>query len=330
MKPVDILMICIDSTAGVMNGLCDAINKYTPYHARFVRVKDNWLGYPADLTFQDDKDKLPEILKEVQVIHWNIHSQKNYEKWFKFKEHDLSDKIHVRHFHGTTLRRSGNLEQNNDYKKVFVSTPDLLQYCKNINNAAWLPNPIYIPYDIKTSFPELMTILHMPSTGNRYSKYQDIIKNLDFYPTDYPPQSIVKGTDIFHKAMWDLRKEHAPITHKIPGHVTFEESLKLKGNCSIYFDMLWSGLYGCSAIESMYLKKPVMCRISKDTETKMKDLWLDEELPFLNVGYKDLKNDILKYINIDVEQVGKESYEWVTKAHSPEKIAKFYCEEVGL
>jgi hypothetical protein len=324
--PVDILMVCVDSTAGVMNGLCEAINQHTPYHARFIRARDNWLQYPADLTFSEDKDQLPRILSEVKVLHWNIFSQNHFNSYYPFNRRGLSDKTHVRHFHGTLLRRTGKIDRHN-YHTVFVSTPDLLHYCPT---ATWLPNPIYVPYENDISYPDEFTILHMPATSTKYAKYKRLIQDPEFYPSDYPEDKVVKGTDLLRDAVKAIQNDGEAIALDQGRHVPFKAALNLKAGCSVFFDQLWSGVYGCSAIEGMYMRKPVMCRISKDTEAKMKDLWLDEELPFLNVGYKDLKADIKKHMGIDVKAVGDQSHDWVVKAHSPERIAKRYIEEVGL
>lgn len=324
-EDTDILLVCRENTAGVMSSLTDSINRYTDYKARFIQLNDTWLQYPKDLQFGKDNDKLPALLKSASAIHWNIFSP----AWFSLKVFDfrpyLQGKIQTRHFHGTVLRERGKLpKEDNKYKRIFVSTPDLLNY---VDNAIYLPNPIYIPFKVKTAFPNTKCVLHMPTKDITIGEYSSIIKNSALYPTDYPKDSHLRGTDIFVKAMKRIIEEGYSVNYGIVKYVPFKKSIEFKAICSMQYGQMYLGIYGVGDIEAMALGKPVITRISEEARRYYIE-WAGEEPPILLIEPKTFKADMQKYLGLDEKEVGKEVKKWVEKANSPREIAKRFVEEV--
>lgn len=324
MEDIDILLVCRENTAGVMSSLTESINKHTGYKARFIQLNDTWLQYPKDLEFGKDEEILPSLLKSASAIHWNIFSP----AWFSLKVYDfrpyLRGKIQTRHFHGSVLRQRGKIpREDNKYKRIFVATPDLLNY---VDNAIYLPNAIYIPFEVKTTFPDTKCVLHMPVKDITIGKYASIIKNSEIYPTDYQKDSQLKGTDIFVKAMKEITETDSA-KYQIVRYVPFKISVGLKAICSMLYGQMYLGTYGVSEIEAMALGKPVITRISEDARKHYIE-WAGEEPPILSIEPKTFKEDMLNYLKLNEKEVGKETKKWVEKANSPREIAKRFVEEV--
>ena len=319
-------MLCQDSTAGVMNGLCEAINKHTMYSADFIQLRKNWLEYPAsrDLHDVETQEWLHDTIKDVMVLHWNIFDWNIYLHWFDFRPY-MKDKIEVKHFHGTMLRRSGKAELGR-FKKTFVSTPDLLRYNEKYT---LLPNPSYIPYDYEATMPEDHTwITHLPTQYVPYAKYMGLISHSEWYPQGWPPLADCKGTDIFKETMKDLSERFDWLKWTVPGKMTFRESIQYKSKITGYFSNLWAGNPGVNALESMQMKKAIYANISPYARMQYEDR-MGEAPPLLQVERKTFHHDMKDHLRYaDHVETGQELYKWVNKYHGQKEVAKFYVEEV--
>jgi len=321
----DIVIFCVDSTAGVVNGLTEAVNKYTKYSCRFVRAKENWLNYPGDISI-DDTDAVKEALTDCQAVHFNIYDHNAYNRMLNF---DLTpfiyDKILTRHFHGSIVRRNDKLFKDSRYKKYFVSTPDLKQYCPE---AVYLPNPIYLPEIHRIRYPDNWQIMHMPTNMYPVRRYLRSIKHPEFYPTDYPLDSCIKGTDLFIKAVEDLRDEGVDIEYVRPPKMPHAESIKWKAdNCSAVFDQLYCGVYGMNSIEAMSMGKLAITRISDYALREMRN-WDSEPVVIYNVDHTNINDKLRELTRESPKRMGKLAYDWAWKFHSPKRIAQRFVKEL--
>lgn len=328
-EETDILIICDKNTAGIPKFLSESINRYTNYKCRWVQNSNTMSMHKEDLTF--NSENFIKLLKSAKAIHWDIHGYSYYKKRniFDFSNY-LSGKIQTKHYHGSELRNHGTLKQYSPMgpiedkfiRGVFVATPDLLWYRPD---AFLLPNPMDAP-DIETSFPEIKSVVHTPTAFVSIRDYTAVMNNVGLYPF-FPGDCDVKGTKLIRSSLDKIIADGYKVNYSIQSNLTWEQCLLLKSKCSYYIDQLWVGTYGLNAIEAMYLKKPVMCRIDKRFIPYFNQ-WLEEELPFLNIDLGTLENDILSNLKIDEVELGKRSYEWVRKYHDPKRIAKTFVEIV--
>lgn len=329
---IDILMVCIENTAGVFTALCDSINKYTPYKARFVEYRNTYLDYGHDLLLStgDRNAKLAELnalARNCKVIHWNQIQWNERATVFKginfsFAPY-LNNKTHTCHHHGTILReRSHN---PHGFKKIFLTTPDLLYYSPE---GVFMPIPMNIKYDIKTTFPTTKLILHCPAMTTRtIAQYCKMIRYASlYYPKDYPPNYSLKCTEMFNKAMASIKNKQ-PVDYKVISGMDNTALMRIKAASSMYLNEIFFGCYGVNVIESMGLGKPVLGRIDEHSKTIFK-VWNNDDCPVLQIEYKTLEEDITRHLKCDEVEVGKVSRKWIKKMHDPRRLAKFFVEQV--
>lgn len=141
---------------------------------------------------------------------------------------------------------------------------------------------------------------------------------VDYKFGHFPSNPDVKGTDTIIKAFKDVG---VPLTYSID-KVGYEEQLtrmqKAQVIVELFNPMLGSNIYGSfgmTALEAASYRKVVLTQNITGQELYAKT-YGECELVICNT-YNDLKNNILKYNNIDVYEKANATYLWWQSKHSP-------------
>lgn len=329
---IDVLILCRQNTAGVVSGIVDGINKNTDVRARFIQFEKMAYNYPIDTFWNEDIERTKAMIRGANHIHVNSLHPHEFSEWMDIRNLIVGKPL-SKHYHGFDLRSIGKTPIDNVYRNVFVSTPDLTLYHPTFE---YMPNPIFMPDEwldgVESEFPTKTKILHNPSSTMKIKDYVPKIVNLGQYPI-YNIDDSVKDTGTFNTIMESISKD-VPVEYQSLEKLTLKESIAAKSKCTFYFDQMWLGYYGVSAIESMALGKPAMCRLSDATISDMR-CWADAigceiPIPLVKLSYKNLRQNILSAIKLDAREVGEESRAWVNEFHSPKTIAQIFLEKLGV
>lgn len=152
---MNILFLSVGDSGGNCYFHSEAINCYTPYQARAIRLMQTYLSYPHDL-LKPDNGTIAQLIEQANVIH--IRDRINGFVIPGAKKRLIT-------FSGMSYRRRARAlidDYANLGYKACVSTPDLIAYDKR---ATWIPNcrEIMIPDDKHDRF----TVCHAPTFRNR-------------------------------------------------------------------------------------------------------------------------------------------------------------------
>jgi len=208
------------------------------------------------------------------------------------------------HYHGSELR--GN-RQNSFYfinERIFVSTPDLLDYSDNVGGRELIhiPNPVCmerIPArGVHAPFKELeeglLRVAHMPSVRS------------------------VKGTVNVERAVSDLEKEGSRIELDIIEGLTHENAMKRLEKAHICIDWMSPDyrIHGVVSVEAMARGIPVICNIDRSL--------YPEEIPIIPSGPSRLKKVLQGILDgrADMTSLSDRSMEYARKYHEPLSVAR--------
>lgn len=266
------------------------------------------MGHTADVFVFDDltKDRFGGI-----KVNYNSFIEKNlfyiklkfYDIWhyhypygslFSYLKKHHKKKIFLKHYHGSDLRDSGNL----DTDFCLVATPDLLKYAPN---AKWLPNPIDIDelkvFNDLSNLPrenEIPLISHYPYYINR-------------------PE-----TDYFSSALHDVETRRiASVTRII--NFNHKETLERIANSDIVLGKIMPdvGWFGKFELEGMALGKPVLAYVSDE-------LYEIYKPPIFRTTKETFKKDLLYLIDNPSERkrLSLEGKQYIKKNHDSEIVIK--------
>ena len=253
--------------------------------------------------------KTVKIAREYDIIH--IHSGINWKRLDYIAIKKLLRKPMVVHYHGSDVRVGGSdakLGYGRAYPSFadskFIVTPDLYKWVPDAN---LLLNPIALrPID----FPppgEVLTVIHMPT------------------------QRLKKGTELILKAIEELQDELEFNFILVEG-VPHAEAMKQLRKAHILIDQIVAvadteilGLIGMTSLEAMSLGKVAISHIDSEMLTYYNDI------PVVNVAVskdslKKALRPLIKDYNL-CKGIGKKSWEYVRKEHSPISVAK-KCEAI--
>ncbi|MCZ7355866.1 MAG: glycosyltransferase family 4 protein [Candidatus Methanoperedens sp.] len=203
----------------------------------------------------------------------------------------------VIHHHGSDIRYTGEkLIYSKFADKIFVSTPDLLEWSPC---AIWIPNPIsldsfhYVGVENKVK-SENINIVHAPSNRAK------------------------KGTEYILKAINKLKNEGYKINLILVENMPHNKAIEYYKKADIVIDQLLIGWYGLFAVECMALGKPVCVYIRDDLESYM---------PF-NPIINTSSTNIAENLRILIEdgrlrkEVGDKGRKYVEEMHDAKEVAK--------
>jgi hypothetical protein len=195
-------------------------------------------GKKIDYKFPISKWMFFNSLKKYDIWHYHYP----YGKLKVELEKRKRGRVLIKHYHGDDLRGREELDH------CFVSTPDLVKWAPN---ATWLPNPINID-EIELRYPNKERIL---------KQKEGTLLKVGYYPFfKYYP-----GQDFIRKALFDLSEKKKIIPVEI-FDLNHSDALIRINECDIIVGKILPdiGWYGQFEVESIVLRKPVMCYISDE------------------------------------------------------------------
>lgn len=208
----------------------------------------------------------------------------------------LKKKIIIHH-HGSDIRYRGEFRMYLKFAdKIFVSTPDLLEWSPN---AVWIPNPISLdkfPYvGVKhKDESEKINIVHAPSNKAK------------------------KGTEYIIKAVNELKNEGYKVNLILIENMPHKKVIEYYKNSDIVIDQLLIGWYGMVSIEGMALGKPVCVYIRDDLESYM------PFNPIINTSPENITENLRILIEDERlrRELGKKGKKYVEQIHDADKVSR--------
>lgn len=115
--------------AGVGITLKRAFDRWTDHEVRFVRRRSNWLGYPPDVLWRDERRLVIDLFARADVVHM-----------FDTILPDTEDKPRLVHHHGSRFWVDDAVgDATRAGVPIFGSTHDLTPH-----GVTWVPNPVVI------------------------------------------------------------------------------------------------------------------------------------------------------------------------------------------
>ncbi|OPY49923.1 MAG: hypothetical protein A4E49_03005 [Methanosaeta sp. PtaU1.Bin112] len=236
------------------------------------------------------------IARDYDLLHFHYSSGLPF--GLDFPLWRLLNKKVVMHHHGTDIRQKGEhwlyarLAQ-----RIFVSTPDLLEWSKD---AIWVPNPL----DIEM-YPYV-------GSGNTSANDLDSVKILHA-----PSRRRLKGTEHVLRAIKELKREGYNIELILVENTSHVDAIENYKRADIVVDQLLIGWYGMLAQECMALGKPVCVYLREDLQGHM------PSQPMLNTSIDNLLENLRLLIEDPRlrEDLGKRGRNYVEIVHDSDKIA---------
>lgn len=209
------------------------------------------------------------------------------------------------HYHGSELRQGIQTSFHGLAERIFISTPDLKRYSKNVGNRELIhiPNPVFTDNVIPVNWKERMD--HLDSDE-------------DLLVAHLPSIREVKGTDNVIRAVDDAISRGAKLKLDIVENVTVEEAMKRLDRADICIDWMSDeyDIHGVVSIESMLRGIPTICNIDRSLYA--------EDIPIMDSTPEKLAS-ILKRIHErrdEIPAIGRRSREYTLKMHDPIKVAR--------
>jgi glycosyltransferase involved in cell wall biosynthesis len=237
------------------------------------------------------------IVKDYDLLHFHYSSGLPFGIDFPLWR-ALQKKV-VMHYHGTDIRNKGvPWLRSRLAQRIFVSTPDLLEWSKD---ATWIPNPL----DLEM-YPYM-------GAKNQLANGKDSIKILHA-----PSRRRLKGTDHILRAIKKLKNEGYKIELILIEDTPHEKAVEYYKQADIVVDQLLIGWYGMLAQECMALGKPVCVYLRDDLKGYM------PSQPMLNTTGANLMENLKLLIDDPSlrEDLGKMGRSYVQEVHSSDKIAR--------
>ena len=132
-----------------------------------------------------------------------------------------------------------------------------------------------------------------------------------------------KGTGLLADAIGLLREAGVEAVADISTNLTWKFSLLRKRGCDIYFDQVFAGFYGVSAVEALLLGKPVLVGLSGWTESWLEHFYAP---PFYRVSTAE---DIVKAVEFlksksekTLKDMAMKRVEWAHRVHGLDRVGR--------
>lgn len=302
----------IGNIAGVPQELSRAQRKLG-FKSNVLSFERHPFGYKVDLYYPT---KLPSPLRSLKYVGTTLRC---FEKMFNlFRILDEYDIFHfhfssilpfgidvpiwkilkkkvIIHHHGSDIRYKGEPKMYSKFSdKIFVSTPDLLEWSPD---AIWIPNPINLekyPYIGVKDDSNVVNIVHAPSRRK------------------------TKGTEYVIKAIKMLKNEGYKINLILIENMPHEKAIEYYKRADIVIDQLIIGWYGVFSIECMALGKPVCVYIREDLKSYL------PFMPVVDISPQRLRDDLQVLIEDYKlrEIIGRKGRKYVEQVHDANKVTK--------
>jgi glycosyltransferase involved in cell wall biosynthesis len=209
------------------------------------------------------------------------------------------------HYHGSELRENIQTSFSFMVERIFVSTPDLLNYSENVGGRELLhiPNPVFIENVI-------------PVDWNQRERELETGKELRL--AHLPSRREIKGTHNVIAAVERARKEGADIDLDIIEKVEVDEAMMRLQRAHVCIDWMSSDymIHGVVSVEAMVRGIPTICNIDAGM--------YPDDIPIISATPGDLAYKLVE-LNDDrsaLPEIGKLSREYALKYHHPVSVAK--------
>lgn len=266
-----------------------------PIKLDYSSKRSIYLSNPINLL--QKMPRLFPIAKDYDLLHFHYSSGLPF--GLDFPLWRLLHKKVVIHHHGTDIRYKGEHWFLNRFaQRIFVSTPDLLEWSQN---AIWIPNPLDLelyPYvgvkEIRENDADPIKIIHAPS------------------------KRILKGTEDVLRAVKQLKSQGYNIKLFLVENTPHKEALEYYKQADIVIDQLLIGWYGMVAQECMALGKPVCVYLREDLEGYI------PSHPMLNTTRDNIVNNLKQLIEDAAlrANLGEKGRIYVEKVHNSARIAQ--------
>ena len=265
-----------------------------PIKLDYSSKRSIYLSNPINLL--QKMPRLFPIAKDYDLLHFHYSSGLPF--GLDFPLWRLLHKKVVIHHHGTDIRYKGEHWFLNRFaQRIFVSTPDLLEWSQN---AIWIPNPLDL---------ELY-----PYVGVKEKQENDA----DPIKINHAPSKrILKGTEDVLRAVKQLKSQGYNIKLFLVENTPHKEALEYYKQADIVIDQLLIGWYGMVAQECMALGKPVCVYLREDLEGYI------PSHPMLNTTRDNIVNNLKQLIEDAAlrANLGEKGRIYVEKVHNSAKIA---------
>ncbi len=288
----------VGNTAGVATALRDS-ERELGHISNTVINRTNPFNYPIDynipltgknLTSFQNLFKYLKLCCKADRIHYHKPPVQSCADMVLLK---LLGKEVVIHYHGTDIRGKGQPWQHKILAdKVFVSTPDLLQW---VPSATWVPN---------------CTSWHGLSKIDRDDD-RIIIGHA-------PTNRLYKGTKYFLCAMNQLKKKYTNVDYLLIENKPHKEAMQLLQTCDIvvdsvgFYDERQVGWYGVLTNEAQQMGIPCCTWIKPELEH-----FLDLPSGIVNITAENITQKLEELIvdkNLRIE-LGRQGLKYVKKVH---------------
>jgi hypothetical protein len=209
------------------------------------------------------------------------------------------------HYHGSELREGIQTSFHFICERLFISTPDLFRYAKNVSDRELIhiPNPVNMegvkPVDWESRVNEIssdepLRISHMPTRRK------------------------VKGTDNVIKAVEQANSQGANFKLDIIEGVFVDEAMERLENAHICIDWMSPDydIHGVVSIEAIVRGIPTICNIDRSM--------YPDDIPIINSRPEELSKKLLEIWEgrSDLPSIGRKSREYAEKVHHPMSAAR--------
>ena len=232
-----------------------------------VRMNSNYLGYPSTFSLDslslEDAARLRRELEEADfyVVHGYDpallsppYVQPRLRVYLSKDDHvdvRLRPGNHVFKLHGTDAVTYGRLIRRHveRHGSLFVGSPDP-RIWRSAPCIQWIP-----PMMDKALMNEVMN-----EHDELYVKDLEIRKEEQgsIWVNHCATDRRTKRTDVLSEAAGILREKGVKVYVDIVQGATWAESLWHQSVCDVYFDQVFAGMYGVSAVQALMLGKPVI------------------------------------------------------------------------
>lgn len=306
---MNILMITANDPAGMGIAFSNAINHHSGNRSRLITTETRYnFEFEKDIHVPDlnskEYGKIEELLQWADIFHFHILSDENMMLGpFLIRDYCMGKAI-VHHHHGHPYFMANSSLFREKYRglkrKTMVSTPNLLRL---LPESTWVPNLVPI-HDVD----------YRPLTDKKIERHISVGHS--------PTRQDLKRTDLFEELMEEIMVQYPDVRKKIITNTLHRMCLKLKRECSIFFDQLGPS-FGVSSLEALSQGVPVLARLDDLNIDKIKGFTHDPFVPWINVRDKrSLKKEIVTLCK-DREyrlNMGKRSRQFMERSWSEEKV----------
>lgn len=263
-----ILILTDIDVAGQLSLLWRGLNAFTPFKARYVCLKQTYLDYPTEILASPDKQQ--EIAEAVASADFFIFGRTLFDFPFALIAPRLNRNNHLVIVYGSEARQQPEQYCYMWLRKdlMVVSNYDYTCAAGLGFSAQHIP-PMYSPEEIPPKQPPpdgVTRIVHTPT--NRQ----------------------IKQTDVFLKAVEELKAEGLAVEPLLIEGKPWKECLQVKRQAEIMYDQMALGCYGFGAIESWAMEQAVLGRLNH----WVRSFW--PQAPVIDVTPETLKATIKQLV----------------------------------